>query len=138
MINDYLRTTAAISLFFSVSILVSCEEKEDFLTKQQRTFLHGRWILFQGSRNGNPTETLEGVYFQFDSTGKMQTNLPIGAEKTVPCLYKANEVIQVFSENNKVAYQIKSVTDSSLILSTFHRGVQLDMQMQRDTLFKSK
>lgn len=127
-------TLCAIFIAFLTLAVVACEEKEDPILKAQRAKMHGQWTLSQGTRNGNATETLTGVYFTFDSTGKMQTNLPLGPETMVPCQYKLDEVIQEFSKDQKVIYQIKSVTDTTLLLSTFQRGVQLEMLMKRDSL----
>jgi hypothetical protein len=43
---------------------------------KQGNALTGNWLLRNAERNGKPTETLEGVFLQFQQAHKLTTNLP--------------------------------------------------------------
>lgn len=69
-----------VSILFSQCAPDSAEEKEPTLNE----VLPGTWLLVNASRNGKPTSTLEGVYFNFDTLGMVKTNLS-GIELNAVC-----------------------------------------------------
>ncbi|MCC6411508.1 MAG: hypothetical protein IT270_07600 [Saprospiraceae bacterium] len=92
--------------------------------------LTGRWELVRGFRNAKETETLAGTYFRFEEQGKMQTNLPLGAnEEAMDFTLDKNEIIQ--SGPMPIKYTIQKLTDSDLILVLELRGMQFEMHLKR-------
>jgi hypothetical protein len=118
---------AASSLILGILTLnTGCEDEK---TKQQ-ALLTGRWELVRGFRNAKETETLDGTYFRFEEQGKMQTNLPLGAnENAVDFTLDKNEIIQ--SGPMPIKYTIQKLTDTELILVLELRGMQFEMHMKR-------
>jgi hypothetical protein len=96
-----------------------------------RSTLLGRWEIARAFRNGKATETLAGVYFEFNANGKMLTNLPVGPE--TPVDYEVTEKALVQKGDPPLTYAIESLSDSSLMLNVEIRGMQFEMQLQRPT-----
>lgn len=118
---------ATSSLF--LCILATNTGCEDEKTKQQ-ALLTGRWELVRGFRNAKETETLDGTYFRFEENGKMQTNLPLGAnEQAVDFTLDKNEIIQ--SGPMPIKYTVQKLTETELILVLELRGMQFEMHMNR-------
>ena len=89
----------------------------------------GRWELIKGFRNQKETETLTGVFFQFGADGKMQTNLPVGADLPTGYELKKNEIHQ--KSPQAVTYFIQNVTDTTLVLALEMRGMQFEMHLKK-------
>lgn len=98
-------------------------------TEKTRASILGRWELVAGFRNQKRTETLQGVYFQFDANGKMITNLPVGTEAPTDYDLRQNEILQ--KGQQPVVYYIKSATDSMLVLTAELRGIPFEFQLQK-------
>jgi hypothetical protein len=112
-------------VFFSLLLLASCEGDNE----KTRASLLGRWELVKGFRNQKETETLQGVFFQFGADGKMTTNLPVGTSAPTEYELRQNQIVQ--KSPQEVVYSIRSLTDSSLVLTMEMRGVLFEMQMLR-------
>lgn len=80
-----LFTLVLVLILCSQCALDSAEEKEPTLNE----VLPGTWLLVSASRNGKPTSTLEGVYFNFDTLGMVKTNLS-GIELNANCNIEEN------------------------------------------------
>ena len=104
----------------------ACEED----APQIRLLLNGRWELAKALRNQKQTETLSGVYFQFGEDNKMLTNFPSGSEEFAAFELKRREIIQNFPAQ-LVRYQIKGLSDTSLILTTEMRGALFELQLRK-------
>ncbi len=111
---------ALVSLFFT-----SCENE----TEKNQAALLGRWQLTKGLRNKNETQTLQGVFYHFGADGKMQTNLPIGAEGPTDYVVVKNEVEQRSAQ--PVRYTIQQLTDSALVMTLEMHGVPFEFQFRR-------
>ncbi len=107
-----------------VVLCVSC----DTTAKNENSIL-GYWQLTKGLRNKSETPTLQGVYYQFGADGKMQTNLPIGAEQPTDYVVKEDKIEQ--KSVQPVSYHIQSVTDSILVLTTDLRGIPFEFHFRR-------
>lgn len=59
----------------------------------------------------------------------MTTNLPVGTEAPVGYELNQNEILQ--KSPQPVVYRIKTLTDSSLVLTMEMRGMLFEMQMRR-------
>lgn len=92
----------------------------------------GRWELAKGFRNKKETETLTGVYFNFDGNGKMQTNLPVGSENPTDYELKKNEIRQ--KSPQPVTYMILSASDSTLVLALEIRGMPFELHLKKAAL----
>ncbi|GAB4494051.1 MAG: hypothetical protein OHK0019_19370 [Saprospiraceae bacterium] len=105
-------------------VFLACGNESE---KIQTAAITGRWELSRGFRNQKETETLQGVFFQFGTDGKMTTNLPVGADSPTDFELKKNEIHQ--KSPQPVVYKIQSVTDSTLVLAMEMRGVQFEMHL---------
>lgn len=110
-------------------LLFSCTGDTTDQARLQKARLHGRWVLREGYRNDKPTETLQDVYFDFDSSGLMQTNLPVGAEAKVPFIIKDTFLTQEVSDQVKNRYTISQWTDTSLVLRLDYHSTLLRMHL---------
>jgi hypothetical protein len=82
----------------------------------QAELLIGKWDLQSATRNGQRAASLEGLFFEFDEAGNMNTNLPIA--KGASTYNLSGSTIKQESSTNNVRYTIESIGDSSLMLST--------------------
>lgn len=98
-------------------------------TEKNKDALVGYWQLTKGLRNKSETPTLQGVYYQFGADGKMQTNLPIGAEQPTDYVIQENKIEQKSSQ--PVSYLIQSLNDSMLVLTTDLRGIPFEFHFRR-------
>ncbi len=114
-----------LSGFASAVFLTACDDN----TASTQSSISGRWELFKGFRNQKETETLSGVFFQFGTDGKMQTNLPVGAEAPTVYELERNEIHQ--KSPQEVTYFIESVTDTTLVLALEMRGMQFEMHLKK-------
>ena len=114
-----------LPLAFASFLFASCENE----TENNQTALVGRWQLTKGLRNRNETQTLKGVYYQFGADGKMQTNLPIGAEAPTDYVVKKNKIEQRSAP--PVTYQIQTLTDTLLVMTLEMHGVPFEFQFRR-------
>lgn len=89
----------------------------------------GYWQLTKGLRNKAETPTLQGVYYQFGPDGKMQTNLPIGAEQPTDYVLEQDKIEQ--KSPQPVSYHIQFLTDSVLVITTELRGVPFEFHLRR-------
>lgn len=115
----------ALLVFLSVLLAQSCIED----AKGSSYALEGRWELERGYRNQRETGTLNGTYFQFGADGKMITNLPVGPE--APMAYEIEKAIIRQKSTPPVEYEIRSYSDSALILGLVLRGMQFELHLRR-------
>ena len=118
---------AFIALLFlsSTFLWLSCIED----AKSKDYALEGRWELVRGFRNQRETGTLSGTYFQFGSDGKMITNLPVGPE--VPMEFELSKAGIRQKGTPPVEYDIRSHTDTSLVLGLTLRSMQFELHLRR-------
>lgn len=113
----------ALILFFQAGCGCNGSDEKPAISVQ------GHWELVKGIRNQKETETLQGVYFQFDADGTMMTNLPVGSEVPVEFELKKNEIHQKTPQ--PIVYFVQSATDSTLVLTMEMRGAQFEMYLRK-------
>ena len=96
-------------------LLVTCESEPEAAAIDS-TQLTGKWELVEASRNGDATNTLADLYFEFDDAGSLNTNMPTmeGASK-----YELDDN-EIEQEGNgfEQDYTIESLTEQELVLTT--------------------
>jgi hypothetical protein len=105
-----------------LGLVQGCQNEDE----QIRQMLTGRWELSRAFRNDKSTETLKGPYFVFSATGKMETNLPVGADVPAPYKIRKDRIIEQQSPR-KIKYLIKEISDTALVLGLELRGIRFDM-----------
>jgi len=101
-------------LFLSL-LTVSCKEAPK-QPQLDENLLIGRWEITQAWRNGRPTETLTGTFYEFMENGAMRTNLTAsGVEEESPFEVNGFEIVQE-SSPEKVKYSVTELSDSVLTL----------------------
>jgi len=106
----YILTTTLFlfgSLFF-----VACKQDK----KLDQEMLIGRWEIIEGERNGQVSEMLADLYFEFFRDGNMRSNLP-GADGLSKFELKEGQIFQT-GENLQPVYLIQELTDSTLLMSS--------------------
>jgi hypothetical protein len=117
----------SLSLFaIMIFIFSTCGEDNVIETSE----LEGRWEITEGSRNGEITTTMEGMYFIFAPDGQLQTNM-MGAEETFAYELAGDELSQ--REGSIDAdYKIESYEAGQMILTTELRNKQFRMVLEKD------
>ena len=88
------------------------KEKEPTLSE----VLPGTWQLVSASRNGKPTTTLEGVYFNFDTLGMVKTNLS-GIELNTACEIQESTFSYKEKQEERL-YQAEIIHKDTISIST--------------------
>jgi len=91
------------------------EKQDDYSDK-----ILGRWDLIEAQRNGDPTESIAGLFFEFQTGGAMRTNLS-RTEETAAYTVEDNKILQRQSQI-EADYTIEAVTDSTMTLATTLRN----------------
>jgi hypothetical protein len=111
-------------LCFTASFF-SCQSEPDDADR----LLQGRWEIQNAYRNGQPTQTLEGLFFEFTEAGIMKTNLPISAENAG---YELDDgIIRQIDADEPLQFEILSITDSTLTLGSEIRDFDFRFVMNR-------
>ncbi len=113
-------------LFICFFIVLSCERA----APEPDTSLIGRWMMSEAIRNGRPTLTLEDAYFHFENDSMMRFNL-LRSDEQVSYSY-IDGVIR-HEDPTPMEYQVLSLTDDTLQMTTQIRAYQFEFTLVRDT-----
>ena len=119
-------STRALFLLIGVTALSACQDTQEI---DRREYLLGRWEIQEARRNGQATESLEELYFEFFQDGKMTTNL-LGVPETASYDLEENELRQRDSQMD-IDYQIEELTDSLLVLTTNLRDYDFRFRLHK-------
>ncbi len=80
--------------------------------------LLGRWELQAAQRDGRPTDSLRGLYFEFSENQGFRTNIMNG--EVEEGIYEMGEENSITQRNTSqdIDYTVESLTDSMLVLTT--------------------
>lgn len=99
------------TLFFSILFLLGCEGD----SLDNKDLLIGRWDIREAKRNGQATESLDQLYFEFFQDGNMKTNI-LGADEDATYELKEKTIRQRDSQM-PIDYTVETISDTSLIMS---------------------
>lgn len=119
-------STRALFLLIGVTALSACQDGQEI---DRQEYLLGRWEIQEARRNGQATESLEELYFEFFQDGKMTTNL-LGVPETASYDLEENELRQRDSQMD-IDYQIEELTDSLLVLTTNLRDYDFRFRLRK-------
>lgn len=99
------------TLILSFLFVLGCKSETVDSTDQ----LIGRWDIREAKRNGQATESLDQLYFEFFQDGNMKTNI-LGADEEAT--YELdNKTIRQRESQMPIDYTIESISDTSLIMN---------------------
>jgi hypothetical protein len=106
--------------FFTVICLVSffiqgCHNKEAILNN-----LSHRWLLDKGFRNEKETDSLAGLYFDFNTSGEVTTNLN-GQDERLTYELEGEDIISLAGTEG-VFLNIMELSETKLVLQTDIQG----------------
>ena len=117
------------SLFF---LILTCSCKEESKQPQlDKNLLTGRWEIVQAWRNGRPTETLAGTFYEFDENGTMRTNLTASGVEEESKFEVDGLKIEQKSSPEKVEYTVSELSDSVLTLSMKIKNFPFQIQLSK-------
>lgn len=119
-------STRTLLVAIGLAALAACQDSQE--TSRQE-YLLGRWELQQAYRNGQVTESLQELYFEFFQDGKMSTNI-LGAPETATYELEENELRQRDSQMD-INYQIEELSDSLLVLTTNLRSYDFRFRLHK-------
>ena len=122
---NIIRLLQLSCLALSLIFLSGCDAEPT----NQAELLIGKWDLQSATRNGQRAASLEGLFFEFDDAGNMETNLPIA--KGASTYELSGNTIQQKNSTNNVRYTIESIGDSSLMLSTTLANTDFTFSLKR-------
>lgn len=109
-----------------IFMLSSCGQEQD---QNQEELILGRWEIQQAFRNGQPTESLDELYFEFFKDGKMRTNL-MGTPETATYELDDSRLYQRESQMD-IDYNIENLSDSTMVMTTQLRDYDFRFQLRR-------
>lgn len=117
-------STLGLVLIFSF-VLSSCGDDNSVML----TELAGRWEISEASRDGKPTDTMEGMFFEFSEDGQLTTNMT-GATESYRYELDGDQIEQR-EGTIETDYTVESLLNQELILTTTLRGKQFRMVLQQ-------
>ncbi len=121
-----MRSTFFVSGLISFSLLFflsSCGDDN----KVQLDLLQGKWTIDKAFRGERKTELLKDLFFEFHEDGKMMVNISGKPEQTKYELIDG--VIHQTESSLDIDYQLKSLTDSTLVLQTVIRNIPFEFYL---------
>lgn len=103
----------------------SCSNDSD----NKADFLYGKWEIDTAYRNGNITELLSGLFFEFSADGSMRTNIT-GNPESVRFEIDETKITQREGRID-LDYEIVELNDSSLIIKTNIRNSRLQLNLKK-------
>jgi hypothetical protein len=101
-------------------------------TDQTLLLLQGRWELLDATRNGKPTESLDGAFFEFMSEGKLASNLG-GSREEMQYELRGNTILQR-GGRMEAEYQIETLADTLLVLDLVLNNTPFKLRLGREVL----
>lgn len=116
--------------FFTLICLLSflvqgCHNKEAILNN-----LSHRWLLEKGFRNEKETDSLAGLYFDFDTSGEVTTNLN-GQDERLTYKLEGEDIIELAGMEG-VFLNIIELSETKLILQTDIQGYTFKFVLLKD------
>ena len=116
--------------FFTLICLLSffiqgCHNKEAILNN-----LSHRWLLDKGFRNEKETDSLAGLYFDFDTSGEVTTNLN-GQDEILTYKLDGEDIIELAGTEG-VFLNIIELSETKLILQTDIQGYMFKFVLLKD------
>ncbi len=90
----------------------------------------GQWEILEATRNNRPTESLSELYFEFTADGKLLTNIA-GIPETLTYEIKKDKIYQKGSSLGEIYYNIESIEDNTMIISTELRSFSFRFSLQK-------
>jgi len=128
--NRYTFLFALLSTF----LLAACssdtqEQAAEGVTEDQ---MLGYWEIEEASRNDEPTESLDDLYFEFMKGGRMRTNL---AGKPAEGTFELTDgVLEQRGTEMDVDYIVESVSEDELVLTTTLRNYDFRFVLARKVM----
>ncbi len=115
----------------TISFLCSCTggstTKDDTSIKVEQ--LNGSWLVAKATRNGQATETLDGLYFRFSDSGQLSTNL-LGSDVETPFELSGDKIMQKGTQ--PLEYKIEKVDAKELVLSTTLQEMEFNLTLEKE------
>lgn len=106
-------------------LFTACEEADI----ADEASLVGTWEMVEARRNNTPTNTLDNMTFQFGADGSFNTNM---MQNETPGSYTVvDETIVTEGVDIPLIYELRELTDSSLVVRTEFRDFQFDFNMRK-------
>ena len=116
-------------LFILICILSffiqGCHNKEAIFNN-----LSHRWLLEKGFRNEKETDSLAGLYFDFDTSGEVTTNLN-GQDERLTYKLDGEDIIELAGTEG-VFLNIIELSETKLILQTDIQGYMFKFVLLKD------
>lgn len=122
-VKRYFQTILLFTLLSTA--FVACESEPENVD----AYLYGRWEIISATRAGKPAETLSDLYYEFGTAGTMRTNLPLGQAESSFTL--DGNTIEQETGQMTVTYNIESINDSLLVLSTVLRDTPFRFNLRK-------
>ncbi|MFZ4427064.1 MAG: hypothetical protein ACOYOO_07895 [Saprospiraceae bacterium] len=119
---------ATLLLAVLLASAVSCKKEPD----ARAEMLLGRWVIREGFRNGQATESLSELFFEFGKDGRMSTNLPLPELSAKATYVLGKDKIVQRQGEAEVEYVIKTLSDSLLIVTTRMRNYDFRFVLKKN------
>lgn len=112
-------------LLLSVVFLQSCHNKEAIIGN-----LSYRWVLDKGFRNEKLTDSLAGLYFEFNKSGEVTTNLN-GQDERLTYKLNGEDIIEL-AGTEVVFLNIMELSEAKLVFQTEIQGYTFKFDLSKD------
>lgn len=109
--NQNLWINSLVALTLTSFFFGGCKGEPDNTAQ----LLEGRWELVEATRDGQPSETLQDLYFEFLPDGQLNTNIAGGPESALYELDK--KTIRQRQSRIEADYTIEEISAQTLVIS---------------------
>jgi len=102
-----------------------CHNKEAILNN-----LSHRWLLDKGFRNEKETDSLTGLYFDFNTSGEVTTNLN-GQDERLTFKLNGEDVIEL-NGTESLFLNIVELSEAKLVLQTNIQGYTFKFELLKE------
>jgi hypothetical protein len=111
------------TLFLLSFLMQGCHNKEAIISN-----LSHKWLLDKGFRNEKETDSLSGLYFEFQKSGEVVTNLN-GQDERLSFSLNGEDIIALQGTSDEVFLNIKKLSATNLILQTRLQGYNFTFEL---------
>lgn len=123
--KNFIFRLSFFTVLFSAVFLQSCINKEAIIGN-----LSYRWVLDKGFRNEKLTDSLAGLYFEFNKSGEVTTNLN-GQDERLTYKLDGEDIIELGGPEI-IFLNIITLSEEKLIVQTNIQGYTFKFELLKD------
>lgn len=125
------RNVFPIGLLLSACLFFACKNDQSPPAQTfEQNLLPGRWEILQAVQNGRETDRMNGLFFEFQTEGRMLTNFT-GVSQEHEYEFDGSQIKQ--ASEPPVTYSVQALSDTLLSMSFSFRESPFQLTLRKAT-----